>query len=618
MTQLIIPEYKKEDYLQGTAPFEWLYNLKDNKLKQKQFMQLLSEKASAVGVKNFKMLYKMYLETINSDKPTYCNTTDFDGQALELDSGQWIADDYGITSSDKYGFDIIACTHPILPVRRLVDIDSGSEKLELAYKKSKRWRSIVVDKSVLASNTAILQLAGKGIAVTCDNAKNLIKYLSDIENLNYDKIPEIPTVKRLGWINENDFSPYVEDLVFDSAESYEDIYKSIKEYGSFDTWLDLVKEIRADKVLQPRIALAASFASVLLKPLGALPFFVHLWGTTESGKTVALCLAASVWGCPEVGAYVRTFSSTGVGLEFTAAFMNSMPFIIDELQIKKKQQDFDEMIYQLTEGVGKARGKKEGGLQKVQTWRNCFLSTGERPLVSSGSHSGAINRVIEMECNEELFGNGKTPKDVFNTVSKNYGFAGKLFVEALQDDWQPERFEEMQNEYIKELQLKGITSKQSLSGAIILTADKLITEYLFKDGNNLTVEQIAPYLSTKRDVSAESRAYEFLIETIAMNDNHFRSPGNLEFSDINNSIWGLRDDYHGYIYIIRSQFNKILSDEGYNPQAVLSWMARMGKIEVGADGKLTKVKKLCGNVVRCVWLKSEPEIEEVDEDSLPF
>lgn len=41
-------------------------------------------------------------------------------------------------------------------------------------------------------------------------------------------------------------------------------------------------------------------------------------------------VAASVWGDPAVGAYVKTFDGTVVGMEKTAAFLNNLPFCLDD------------------------------------------------------------------------------------------------------------------------------------------------------------------------------------------------------------------------------------------------------------------------------------------------
>ncbi len=75
----------------------------------------------------------------------------------------------------------IACCHPLMPVERLVNIDTGVEKLKIAYSKGKRWREIIVDKRILASANSIVQLADNGIAVNSENARSLVQYLSDIE-----------------------------------------------------------------------------------------------------------------------------------------------------------------------------------------------------------------------------------------------------------------------------------------------------------------------------------------------------------------------------------------------------------------------------------------------------
>ena len=62
--------------------------------------------------------------------------------------------------------------------------------------------------------------------------------------------------------------------------------------------MDAMRKLRAEHGYG-RLFLAASFASVVLEPCGLLPFFLHAWGGTETGKTVGLMIAASVWACPK-------------------------------------------------------------------------------------------------------------------------------------------------------------------------------------------------------------------------------------------------------------------------------------------------------------------------------
>ena len=353
--------YTKEDFIDGTAPFEEVYAKRDNPFELERAKNKMSEVALAVGIKNFKKLFEGYCKTMKKVRdPDYVdNASDFEGQELELNTGPWIADDAGITM-DTYNGEVVACVHPILPIKRLVNIDTGIEKLELAFRKGKQWRKMIFDRRQIASASSIVGLSDYGVAVTSENAKYLVQYLHDVENLNYDKIPESSSVSRLGWIGEEGFAPYVENLVFDGDIAFKHFFESVGTRGSFEKWKEAVKTIRAEGNVPAKILVAASFASVLVGPCNCLPFFVHLWGGTESGKTVGLMLAASVWANPEMGKYIHTFNSTAVAQELSASFVNSLPLILDELQIVKDKKDFDQIIYQLSEGWAETGDKSQG------------------------------------------------------------------------------------------------------------------------------------------------------------------------------------------------------------------------------------------------------------------
>lgn len=247
-----------------------------------------------------------------------------------------------------------------------------------------------------------------------------------------------------------------------------------------------------------KIFLAASFASALIQPLGGLPFFVHLWGVDSgTGKTVALMLAASVWGTPEMGEYIQTFNSTVVGHERTAAFLNSLPFLIDELQLSKDSHGrsrFD--VYQLAQGVGRSRGTKTGGIERTPTWRNTILTTGESPIVGGSAGAGAVNRVIDIECtaNNIVIADGMAVSAV---IKQNYGFAGREFVAKLSSQKALTMAQEVYNDYFTKLCKSDTTEKQAMAAAMILTADMIAEASVFKTNEPLTIDDISPYLQTK-------------------------------------------------------------------------------------------------------------------------
>ena len=586
--------YTKEDF-NTPGPYEDILAIQ-NPFEQEITASQMAEYAKSVGMTGFKNRLKLY-KMSQSGKMYYTdNVTRFTGQKLELDAGQWHCDDFGV--SKRVGNNqeaIVACPHPILPVERLVNIDTGAEKLKLAFcKMDKRWREVIAEKRILASNTGILALADCGIAVTSENARALIQYLSDMENINYDLIPERKSVTRLGYIDGEGFSPYVDGLIFDGDANFRSIFESIKSAGSRKKWLEMALRIRQGSVMA-RIVLAAAFASVLVSPCGSLPFFVHLWGgESGTGKTVSLMLAASVWGDPHPGHYIQTFNSTVVGREKLAAFLNHLPLIVDELQLARDgrgKMNFD--VYALAEGVGRTRGNKSGGIDRTPTWSNCIITSGETPITNSNSAAGAINRVIEIEClsSHKIIDDWH---DVATVTKANYGCAGKEFVEHLYRDENQERAYEIYKKHFQSLSDSDSTEKQAMAAAAILTADELATEWIFHDGKAITESEIQQFLASKAAVSSGKRGYEFFCDWAAQNANRLRADA--EQGDVYGIING------DQVCIIRSVFNRVAEENGFSPAALLSYLKSENLIET--RGRAMTCSRRVNRVrTECVCLK---------------
>lgn len=619
------PKYTQEDFFDSTSPYEEVYSYHENPFQMERQLTIMSLEARRVGVLNFKKLFNEYVKSLKrSSSEIYVeNSTNFQNQPIELDAGEWQADDLGISKSGPFGEEV-ACCHPIMPVERLVNIDTGAEKLKIAYSKGKRWRELIADKKTLASNNSILSLADQGVAVTSENAKALVKYISDVENLNYDKIPEKKSVSRLGYIDGEGFSPYVDGLIFDGDANFRATFESIKSVGSRKTWLTLAQQIRRGNVMA-RIVLAASFASVLVAPTGALPFFVHLWGgESGTGKTVALMLAASVWGSPEMGRYIQTFNSTVVGREKLASFLNNLPLMVDELQLARDSRGklmFD--VYSLAEGVGRTRGTKTGGVERTPTWANTILTTGETPITSAGAGAGAVNRVIEIECKsaDKIIEDGHT---VSSIVKKNYGHAGREFVLKLyENDANTELAAQLYKEYFKKFTENDTTEKQAMAAAVIITADWLATKWIFQDDRALTVDDLSKFLASRAAVSSGSRGYQYMCDWVAQNSNKFSidaKQGDI-YGTIEEETVGSVRTGRDIAYIINSTFRRAVEDAGFSATALLSFL-RENNLILTRGRNSTRGKRINGVNVECVALKM-PLIDGAQDgvtaaDDLPF
>lgn len=514
-----------------------------------------------------------------------------------LECTGYICNDGGVLTQNMFGHTMVVCIHPIMPIMRLVNGNTGEESLVIAYRKGAKWRTILSSKKDIATSASIVSLANAGVVVNGENAKMLSTYLLYMENLNYDKLTEQHSASQLGWTDKGEFLPYVDNVTFDGDQAFKHIFDSVQCVGNEETWLDMARKVRAEKTIA-RVLLASSFASVLVEPCGLLPFFVHTWGQTEKGKTVMLMLATSVWANPASGAYITTFNSTNVGLELYASCLNSLPMCIDELQLLNSTalsiKGFDNLIYSLTEGIGRTRGSKQGGVQKLNTWRNCFISTGETPLQQTNSGGGAVNRLIEIECDGELYSDLHALSEC---IKANYGFAGKRFIELITAGDSMQAVKQIQQMYYKQLQEFGVTDKQASSASAILAADKIATEYIFQDKNCLTVEDIAPMLQTKTAVDTNLRMYFYVKEWAVKNQLKFQANG---FDEYSGECWG-RYDRNGYLCILRSVFDQEMARNGFNATAFLSWAKRKHLLDY-VQGRNTKQVLVNGRQVTCVCI----------------
>lgn len=602
--------FEKEDFL-TPAPYEALYKFHKEPFVHAAKMAELSAYAERMKFRGFKAMYKRYVESLKVQSGTVYidNVTSFTGQPMELNAGDWEAEDTGIFKKNGFN-DEMACPHPIMPIERLVNIDTGEEKLKLAFRKGAIWRKIIVSKIVLANSNKVTELAGSGIAVTSQTARAFVSYISDLENLNYDIIPERKSIGRCGYIADEGFSPFVEGLIFDGDANFKGMFEAIRSRGSVEKWLETAKEVRGMS-LTARILLAASFASPLLEPLNCLPFFVHLWGVDSgTGKTVALMVAASVWGDPTIGSFVKTFDGTTVGLEKTAAFLNNLPLCLDELQLAKDlkgRTNFD--VYKLAQGVGRTRGNRSGGVDLTPTWRNCILTTGESPLTGQAAGAGAVNRVLDIECRsaQAVIRDGMR---ISSIIKRNYGFAGRIFVEELYQPGVLEQVTERYRQLFQQLNDMDTTEKQAMAAAAIILADELACRWIFQGTERpLTIEQISEFLASRAAVSAGDRGYQYLCDWVTQHSNQL--VGRSDTIEVLGALDGNR------AYIIRSVFERILQDAGYSTAAMISYLKQEHLIETRGRNN-TKGKRINGIPTECFCLLLPAVDTEEELDELPL
>lgn len=546
-------------------------------------------------------------------KGTLCQWTNFESDEYDnMICGYWNATERGILkpNSDEY-----ACYHPILPVERLKNIETGAEQIKLAYKRNGTWHEIVVPKSLIASASKIVALAEQGIAVTSENAKLLVKYLSDVENQNDNFIKIKRSTSKFGWLNK-DFIPFDGDIIFDGDMKFKQVSESVTTQGSYTTWLDHVRTVRARKRIESKFCLAASFASVLVAPLRGLPFFVDLWGGTEAGKSVALMLAASVWANPDENAFIGDYKSTETALEAKADMLNHLPMLLDDTsnQNRRLAENFESLVYVLCSGKGKTRSNKDIGINRESRWKNCIITNGEKPLTSYVNQGGAMNRILEISCDGYIF---EDPRLTASVAKSNYGYAGRDFIKILKEIG-VEGLMEIQKGFLDKFDNDEKMQKQSLSLSIVLTADKIATDYIFKDGEYIDIEEAKQVLIDKNELSDNERCYRFLLDRVVANKGRF-DPRNENIEQ-----WGVIED--NYVLMISTALSRLCKEEGYSRLSFLKWANDKGLIQ-GNSGRYDFTKKINGICVKYVKIKILDDNEFLNDfidaseeykDNIPF
>lgn len=621
--EMLIPKWTREDY-SATEPYEWLYQFKDDPQQLAILYGDMLEDARKKKVPNFPSRWRGYLKQMRDLQMASrkaCNTTNFAGQPMQLECGSYICDDTGVWSVDKMGAEHQIISHPIMPVARVKNIETGEEHIRLAYYLDGKWQDLTVGNGILANANKIHALSRNGLDITTENAREMVRFFAEIKSRNKDTIPRIMATSHLGWQPDGSFSPFDDGVAYDGNNAeYINMFDFVaKPHGDEQKWMDLAYRVRSGASVPARIALAASFAAPLLLKCKGLPFFVHFWGTQGCGKTVGLMFAASVWGDPVIGKYPKTFMATKVAIERIASFYGNLPVIFDELQVIADRHLYDDLIYMLCEGASKARSLREDGMQEQKRWNTVIITSGEMPIVQEFSGGGAAVRTIEVNYGgQPLFQNAH---DAVEIITENYGFAGRRIIEAIKD---PLLFEELDRKRKELYQVMSgrIDEKQVLSASLLIAADWLAELVLFKDGRNLQPADIFPYLVSKEDADKQRRCYDWLQGHIAANDAKFHPDDNPP------ECWGKIED--NIVYFIKSKFDEQVAKAGYSSGAFLTWAAKQGVIKredygTGAGKKrLTYRKTVNGANVPCVALirkdmDGESGYEMVDPgEDLPF
>ena len=567
----------------------------------------------------------------------------------------WIYSDKGISRIDEKEYTPkMVCRTPIILTQRLKSLETGEEKIEIAFKRDGEWHRAIYPRSTIFTARAITVLADLGCTVTSENAKQVVRFLSALEAENIDIIQKADATSTFGWQPGRRFIPGREQgIVLDIDPSQKGMAAAYCRNGDMEHWIRTMAPHRErDKF---RFILAASFAAPLLRILKQRIFFVYNWGGSKGGKTAALKAALSAWGDPD--RLMVNFNATQVGLERTASFYCDLPLGIDERQLAgKNQESLEKTIYMIASGTGKIRGSKGGGLQAIHQWRTVALATGEEPLSTETSQTGVSTRVLEIYGGP--FDDEKQASLMHQEAPMNCGWAGPEFIEELIGIDEREicdKYEEM-SKYVASIS-QGKSGSHVAGIAAVALADSMIDSWFFSGENRDQEEAKCDQNDEKSDQKSQKRNETLQIRNDSwerakkMAASILQEQMNSDTGDVNENAvqfivdWvlsnrlyfgekaigtclGTTSESGNIVYIFPSTLNQALTKAGYSPRKTLKYMAERGLITSSerADhkGKTYQVSKRFDNRV-CKFVEffigqlseKEDPLDIDDEDEQP-
>lgn len=567
----------------------------------------------------------------------------------------WIYSDKGISRIDEKEYTPkMVCRTPIILTQRLKSLETGEEKIEIAFKRDGEWHRAIYPRSTIFTARAITVLADLGCTVTSENAKQVVRFLSALEAENIDIIQKADATSTFGWQPGRRFIPGREQgIVLDIDPSQKGMAAAYCRNGDMEHWIHTMAPHRErDKF---RFILAASFAAPLLRILKQRIFFVYNWGGSKGGKTAALKAALSAWGDPD--RLMVNFNATQVGLERTASFYCDLPLGIDERQLAgKNQESLEKTIYMIASGTGKIRGSKGGGLQAIHQWRTVALATGEEPLSTETSQTGVSTRVLEIYGGP--FDDEKQASLMHQEAPMNCGWAGPEFIEELIGIDEREicdKYEEM-SKYVASIS-QGKSGSHVAGIAAVALADSMIDSWFFSGENRDQEEAKCDQNEEKSDQKSQKRNETLQIRNDSwerakqMAASILQEQMNSDTGDVNENAvqfivdWvlsnrlyfgekaigtclGTTSESGNIVYIFPSTLNQALTKAGYSPRKTLKYMADKGLITSSErkdhKGKTYQVTKrfdnrLCKFVEFFIGQLSEKEdpldIDDEDEQT---
>lgn len=342
---------------------------------------------------------------------------------------------------------------PVFVNRLFMRRGTEAHEVELVWLRGKRWKRRVIKRSQMSIGRQLAEVSEYGLPVI--NAGLLAEYLVRFEQTNLSRLRSAYTTAQLGWISEGN-DPV--GLGFQAGDEYirapnaqgPDVAPSaelnvmarkVRAKGSLEKWGSALRPMAEYRSVW--LAVYAALVSPMLRIFDWKNACLEWASPTSEGKSTVIQFLMSVWQSPHDD--IPNWNSTGTALERVAASMNDCYLALDDTATAGPQNDFrntvQSAIYMLVAGMNKFRGKADGGLQDILSWRLFVVTSGEVPTGELGGAEGAAARILSITAQPLGPISDDTGRRIAQSLAgmeDDFGVAGPAFIRWLmgnRDKW---------------------------------------------------------------------------------------------------------------------------------------------------------------------------------------
>ena len=474
-----------------------------------------------------------------------------------------------------------------------INRDTNIETYELEYRRrNTNTLTVISIDSEQIQKDKILKLSKYGVDISDDNKTLVSQFL-------YSTLQTAPitiTTDGYGWKRDNSQEIFIADKILSASPMKDEVIKNtdkldLKPNGEIKNWLNMYNEyVKGHKYLELAVVFGLS-APILNYLCPSYPdlstVLLHISGDSTSGKSTASMLAVSTAGNPNQissNSLVRKWSGTENSIIATLEDVSGIPIVFDELSAFRGD-NLTQLAYTITDGVGKARAKVDGELNKPKNWNTVILSNGETTISSKSNNNTGIKARVFEHPNISWTKSAEQAEAIKEICCNNFGHLLPLFIKNL--------FEYGTNKITEIFEKERKILKDKLPNSRL--KDRIVTKLsvftttakLLKETNTLDVSysDILHILYEQELSSMTNReigmiAYDKLLQYLVANKAKLSYNTYKQLGFIKNDT----------IFILKDQLNDILKELKFEDTSIVikDWNKRDFLVKTESDRQTTR------------------------------